>query len=348
MDKDAQKRAEEQILNYSKKIDFYTSEYTLEILAQKVSKEEYTVPEYQREFTWDATRKSKFIESLLIGLPVPFVFFWQNDETGKLEIVDGSQRLRTVAEYLENNLALSGLERLDLLNNTRFFDLPLSRQRKVLNKSIRGIILSDDTDIEARIDLFERINTGSKVANPAEVRRGALRGPFMSFLNTLSENPLFNKLAPVSTKQKNEREREELISRFFAYSDGLDDYRDDVSAFIFRYIKRMNSEFATNPNLKDQYSDRFNETLEFVSKSFEHGFRKTPKAKTTPRARFEAIFIGSYLALKQDPNLVVSKEDVTKILVSDGFIGEIRSDGANAIRRLQGRINYVRNALLGL
>ncbi len=346
MDKELIKRAEVQLQAYSKKIDFYTSEYTVEILAKKVKNGEFTIPTYQREFTWDEPRKCKFIESLLIGLPIPFVFFWMNDKTGELEIVDGSQRLRTLEEYLDNGLKLKGLERLGLLNNSIFSDLPLSRQRKVLNKSIRGIILSEDTDLEARIDLFERINTGSKVANPAEVRRGALRGSFMDFITQVAENEQFLKLAPVSKKQKNERESEELAARFFAYSDGLEGYKDDVSPFIFRYIKKMNEQFDENPNLVQIYNTRFERMLEFVETSFTLGFRKTPASKTTPRARFESIAIGSDQALQDNHQLKISKDNTDAILMSEGFRKVIRSDGANAIRSLRGRIDFIKLALL--
>ncbi|WP_418139183.1 DUF262 domain-containing protein [Oceanimonas smirnovii] len=341
-----QRSAEDQILEYSKKIDFYTSEYTVEILAQKIASGEYTVPAYQREFTWDDPRKSKFIESLVIGLPIPFVFFWQNDETGELEIVDGSQRLRTIEEYLNNRLVLNGLDRLDSLNDSRFNDLPLSRQRKIKNKSIRGIVLSENTDIESRIDLFERINTGSKVANSAEVRRGVLQGSFMNFIIKNANNEVFRRLAPVSDKQEKEREPEELVARFFAYSDGLDDYKDDVSPFIFRYIKKMNCVFEEQPKLEDEYNNRFEMMLRFIDSSFELGFRKTVGSKTTPRARFEAISVGSYLALKEKPDLKMTKELTSEILGSNEFKAEIRSDGANSIRRLEGRINFIRNALL--
>lgn len=340
------KAAEQQLQGYSKKIDFYTSEYTVEILAKKVAEQEYTVPDYQREFTWDELRKSKFIESILIGLPIPFVFFWTNDDTGKLEIVDGSQRLRTIEEYLGGRLALQGLERLDLLNGTTFNDLPLSRRRKILNISIRGIILSENTDMEARVDLFERINTGSKVANPAEVRRGALRGKFMDFVNRLAIHELFVKLAPISAKQKKEREAEELVARFFAYSDGLDGYKDDVSPFIFRYIKKMNDAFDKTPSLEAQYEQRFQRMIEFVDKSFELGFRKTLGAKTTPRARYEAIALGSHFALEEKPDLNVNIQKTTSILDRPDFKKEVSSDGANAKRKLNGRINYMRDALL--
>lgn len=346
MNKDFQNESEKQILDYSKKIDFYTSEYTVEILAQKMADEEYTIPEYQREFTWDEPRKSKFIESLIIGLPIPFLFFWMNDVTGKLEIVDGSQRLRTIEEYLNGRHRLDKLERLTYLNKSLFTDLPLSRRRKILNKSIRGIILSEDTDIESRVDLFERINTGSKVANSAEIRRGALQGLFMTFLVKISKNEDFNRLAPVSSKQNKERESEELAARFFAYSDGLDDYKDDVSPFIFRYIKKMNDAFLNNPDLEKEYNERFKNMLQFVDNSYELGFRKTPGSRTTPRARFESIAVGSYLALQKRPDLVVTKKSTTDILESDAFKKEIRSDGANAMKRLAGRINFIRDALL--
>ena len=340
------KQAELQLQSYSKKIDFYTSEYTTEILAKKIAENEYTVPDYQREYTWENSRKSKFIESILIGLPIPFVFFWMNGETGKLEIVDGSQRLRTLEEYLGGRLVLEGLERLDLLNGTTFDDLPLSRRRKILNISIRGIILSENTDMEARVDLFERINTGSKVANPAEVRRGALRGKFMDFVNRLAMDELFLKLAPVSSKQKKEREIEELVTRFFAYSDGLDGYKDDVSPFIFRYIKQMNEKFEDNPQLEFEYEQRFHRMVEFVNKSFELGFRKTLNSKTTPRTRYESIALGSHFALEENANLSIDFKTTNLILDREDFKKEISSDGANARRKLIGRIEYMRDALL--
>jgi hypothetical protein len=346
VDQETLKAAELQLQSYSKKIDFYTSEYTIEILAKKVAEKEYTVPDYQRAFTWEGPRKSKFIESILMGLPIPFVFFWMNDETGKLEIVDGSQRLRTIEEYLSGNLVLEDLKRLDLLNGTTFNDLPLSRRRKILNISIRGIILSDNTDIEARVDLFERINTGSKVANPAEVRRGALRGDFMDFVNRLAMNELFVKLAPITAKQKKEREAEELVARFFAYSDGLEGYKDDVSPFIFRYIKKMNDEFSQNPNLENEYEQRFIRMIKFVDESFELGFRKSSGAKTTPRTRYESIALGSHFALEKNPNLSVTTQKTTSILDRDEFKKEVSSDGANAKRKLTGRVDYMRDALL--
>jgi hypothetical protein len=162
--------AEIQIVEQSKRIEFYLVEYTIELLAKKMNEGDFYVPDYQREDTWEHMRKSRFIESILMGLPIPFLVFWERQDDGKLEIVDGSQRLRTVEQFVLGGLKLGDLETLSLLSGFRFQDLPQSRQRKAKNKSIRGIILNEHADEKARFDLFERINTGSKIANKAEVR----------------------------------------------------------------------------------------------------------------------------------------------------------------------------------
>jgi len=145
------------------------------------------------------------------------------------------------------NLRLGELQSLTALSGFKFSDLPESRQRKINNRSIRGIVLNEHADEQARFDMFERINTGSKIANMAEVRRGALAGPFMDLIIELSVLPKFVALAPVSKKDLSEREHEELVARFFAYSDGLVGYKDRPSEFIFNYVKKMNVEAANDP-----------------------------------------------------------------------------------------------------
>lgn len=341
------KSAEEQIVHQSKRIEFYLTEYTVEILALKMSNGDFEVPSYQRDFTWEDERKSRFIESVLMGLPIPFLFFWENPITGKLEIVDGSQRLRTIEEFVLGNFALGDLQELSLLAGFRFKDLLESRQRKLKNRSIRGIVLSEHTDEQSRFDLFERINTGSKIANKAEVRRGALGGLFQDLVVSLAQDKLFIHLAPVSKQQEKEREREELVTRFFAYGDGLENYRDRVSAFLYNYTKIMNKHFRENPEEIEVYRQRFNKTMEFVSRNFTWGFRRTKTGKITPRARFEAIAIGSYNAIQQQPDIANSSFNVDKWLSSDEFKEVTGADGANAIGRLKARINFVRDKLLG-
>ncbi|WP_298443435.1 DUF262 domain-containing protein [Ferrimicrobium sp.] len=340
--------AEEQIVQQSKRIDFFLTEYSVELLAQKIHDEEYVVPVYQREYTWEDRRKSRFIESLLMGLPIPFIFFWEMPD-GRLEIVDGSQRLRTIEEFIHGDLELGELDPLTHLSGFRFSDLPASRQRKIKNRSVRGIVLNEHADEAARFDMFERINTGSKIANHAEIRRGALAGPFLDVVSELANSPLLIQLAPMQLKAKKERGYEELVTRLFAYGDGLETYRDRPSDFLFSYSKKMNEAFAADPTLADKYRQRFFAVLEFISQNFPFGFRKTEKSKATPRSRFEAIAIGVDGALAEQPKLAdcsASEVGVTSWINEPEFLDITSSDGANAVARLHGRIDYVKNKLV--
>ena len=156
--------AEEQIVEQSKRIEFFNTEYSVELLCDKMSRDDFVIPSYQREFTWEDERKSRFIESVVMGLPIPFLFFWEMPD-GKLEVVDGSQRLRTIHEFVDGEFKLGKLDVLDQLSGFTFKELPDSRQRKIKNRSIRGIVLNEHADKDARFDMFERINTGSKAAN---------------------------------------------------------------------------------------------------------------------------------------------------------------------------------------
>lgn len=338
--------AEAQIVEQTRRIDFYLTEYSVEILASKMRAGEYEVPAYQREFTWENERKSRFIESIIMGLPIPFLFFWERPDTGRLEIVDGSQRLRTIEQFIHSGFRLGELEGLPLLSGFRFEDLPESRQRKIRNRSIRGIILNELADEQARFDMFERINTGSKIANKAEVRRGVLAGPFMSMVIGLASEAPFVEMTPMSPKQVKEREREELVTRFFAYGDGLDGYRDRPAEFLFDYTKALNVRFAEDDALEAAYRDRFHATMDEVARIFPYGFRRNGTGKATPRTRFEALALGTYLAMQDRPAMTQQAIDPLPWLEGDEFTGVIGADGANAIARLRLRMSYVKDRLV--
>lgn len=163
---DINEQIELQIEEEKKSVDYDTREFTIEIVVDKYLKNleqndnEIFVPDYQREFTWDEQRQSKFIESIVLGLPVPLIFLAENDK-GRLEIVDGSQRIRTLAAFLSDELMLCDLKKLTNLNGFCFSRLSLGRQRKIKNSALRAIVLRDNTTEEIKNDIFERINRGS-------------------------------------------------------------------------------------------------------------------------------------------------------------------------------------------
>lgn len=341
-------RAEKQIVEQSKRIEFYLTDYSVELLALKMERKEFLIPKYQRDDTWEDERKSRFIESLLMGLPIPFLFFWERSD-GRLEIVDGSQRLRTIQQFLGNKIQVGELTELTELEGLRFGDLPTSRQRKIENRSIRGIILNEHADEQARFDLFERINTGSKIANKAEVRRGALSGPFLDLVIKLANDELFMKLAPVPKRSVSLRKREEMVTRFFAYSNGylneFKGYKDRPAEYLFEYAQSTN-EKCKDRKIVTQMKRQFSETMKFVEKTFPFGFRKTARATETHYTRFESLAVGSYLAILKAPELKKTPPDVSNWINSKEFKDYSKSGGANAKSRLRDRVEFVRDKLI--
>lgn len=109
----------------------------------------------------------------------------------------------------------------------------------------------------------------------------------------------------------------------------------------------MNAQFQQNPADVDVYRQRFLDTMDFVSRTFPWGFRRAATGTATPRARFEAIAIGSYLALQERPDLAVQTLTVAGWLNSEDFANVTGSDGANAIGRPRRRIFFIRDHLLG-
>ena len=164
--------AEEQIDEIKQKIDYYTTEYTIEFIVDKYLEQddgglsEIYIPEFHRNLRWDIDDRSRFIESLILGVPIAAIIVAEIKETGRLEIVDGSQRVRTVVAFMTNQLQLSNLETLDSLNGSYFKDLAPSRQRKFKNTSLRMIVISDKADEKVRNDIFYRINTSNLTPTP--------------------------------------------------------------------------------------------------------------------------------------------------------------------------------------
>jgi hypothetical protein len=109
----------------------------------------------------------------------------------------------------------------------------------------------------------------------------------------------------------------------------------------------MNEQLEKKPSDITLYRERFNQTMLFIERVFPLGFRKTRTASETHSNRFEAMAIGTWLALAQKPQLAGKTPDVSAWLTSDEFIRLTKSGGSNAIALLSGRINYVRDELLG-
>lgn len=346
-------RAERDIEQLELSIKFIVTDYTAEFLVEKIRQEEYFIPGYQREFVWKPKAQSRFIESVLIGLPIPFLFLWQADD-GRLEIVDGSQRLRTLQRFMDSELRLSDLQLLESLEGFYFENLTRSRQRKFGSRVIRGIVLDNSVGEATRTEMFNRINTGGTKANEAEVRRGALPGPMSDLVKRAADHPLLVELTPISDHLIAGREREELAVRFFTFLDRAEiegnsvvfpGWQDRPREYIYAFVKNANARGLEDPGYIDQLWAEFEQMLSFVKENFPNGFRKAAQATQVPRVRFEAISVGSGLALRERPNAL--NTDVVPWIDGKDFQDITTSDAANVRSKLQGRVGYVFDKLVG-
>ena len=325
-------------------VDYDTKEYPVEVLVQKYNKNiedeenELFVPNYQRDFVWSEKRQSKFIESVLVGLPIPYIFVADNE--GRMEIVDGSQRIRTLVAFSLDELILSDLEKLSEFNRLKYSDLPLKEQRRFNRKTIRMIELTEKATEEIRRDIFERINTGSDELSAMEKRKGIFSGEFYKFLAICASDELFNKLCPISEKKKKREEGAELILRFFAYSGNYLNFGHSVVDFLSDYMTEMNK--SSSYEKEEKY---FKEMLIYAERLLKNGFRRIPNAKTTPRVRFETLSVGIRLALQENKSLTIPND--LSWLESDIFMKHTRSDASNSRPKVKDRIEYVRDILLG-
>ncbi len=151
-----------------------------------------------------------------------------------------------------NDLQLKNLKKLPLLNGFRYSDLPSLQQNKLKTKPLCMIVLEDKTSLEIRQEMRKRINRSAIKVKAPEVRRFALGGPFMEFVKKCAEHELFNELCPIGESTKKRREDEELVLRFFAYSDQYKSFKHDVEKFLNKFVqdnkdkfdeKRMSEEF---------------------------------------------------------------------------------------------------------
>ena len=336
----------EQIRDKKKDVRFSTREYVAEYLINKFNADEFYIPlDYQRNFVWTDDDCSYFIESVLIGLPIPYMFF-ADAEDGRTEIVDGAQRMNALASFARDDLALRNLDILTTVNGKTYSELPKEVQRRFDNASFRVVYLEEETSFAVRQEIFRRINSSGKQLKSQEIRRGSMGGDFTKLVSELSKNSLFMKLAPLSETARNHFDDMELVTRFFAYADGYPDfegYKDRVASYLDQYTERMNNELAESPDKRDELVSRFNKMLKYVEKCLgNRGFKKTPTGKSTPHARFEAIAVGVAVALSEDKDL--SPKDMSWV---DGeeFQILVRSDSANVKAKLKARIDFVANKL---
>ncbi|MEG4445644.1 DUF262 domain-containing protein [Microcoleus sp. AT9_B5] len=295
------------IFRYS--ITSYGADYTLDSLVRRIQDGSIYVPSFQRAYVWKINDASRFIESLLLGLPVPGIFLSKEQDTHKLLVIDGLQRLRTLQYFYEGifeptkrEFALKNVQ--SKLEGATYKSLPSEYRRSLDDSILHATIVKQDEpsdDNSSIYYIFERLNTGGKILTSQEIRACIYHGEFKDLLKELNEN---NSWRDIFGKYDSRMRDEELILRFLALYFNGDNYHKPMKEFLNQF---MGKNQRLNLHSQPQIRQAFEQTIEVIHQSL--GERAFKPKKLINAAVFDAVMIGIARRLEQGK---IDKSDTLK------------------------------------
>jgi hypothetical protein len=250
-------------------------DWTVETLVSQMRKNRIDLsPSFQRRNAWLDNRKSKLIESICLGFPIPqIVLAEKRGATGAYLVLDGKQRLLALRQFFASDddrdagftpLKLERLEVLPELNGMYFSDLEKARPdlaAQVENHDMRTVVLSDWNSEAMLLSLFLRLNTGSVPLSPQELRQALIPGAFLRWLDeTSGDMPALRALLG-NTHPDRRMADAELLLRHLSFAGSPLEYRGNLKGFLDETSKIFNSEWEMRRSATESAADDFNEGL---------------------------------------------------------------------------------------
>ncbi len=320
-------------------------------------------PDFQRQFVWDVQKSSQLMESAILGIPLPVVYF-SEEGGGIISVIDGQQRLTAFFSFIDGKLPngkdfkLSGLKIFKDCNKKKFSELPEQYQEKISECKIRTITFKPDSDEDLKFEIFERLNSGSVKLNDQELRNCIYRGPYNDLLRELSKDKDYKKIMGYS----NPHERMidvEYVLRFASF----------VNQTYLKYNspmkKFMNKEMEQRKNISKEDSGKlklaFKRSVSIIYallgknafRRFIKGDEDNPSGRWGPTTLNASLFdILMWSFADKDKNLVMKnldsiKEELIKLMHDQKFIADI-TIATSANNRVQGRFDAWRMVLDGI
>lgn len=308
-------------------ISSFGADYTVDGLIKRLEKKQIIVPQFQRRYVWDIKKASRFIESLIIGLPVPGIFLSRDaiedgnpsnvasGATAPHLIIDGQQRLLSLQQFYkgvfgEKKFRLTGV--CDELNGKSYDELSPDDQGRLDDAIIHATIIkqeSPDKDNSSIYMVFERLNTGGMLLQPQEIRACIYHGEFNNLLNELIQVPAWRSLF----KKENPRMKEqEMILRFFALYYTHTDYKKGLKHLL-------NSFMYKNKNLqlynKEFLSTLFTKSINLIVEA--KGNEAFRRGTAVNAALFDSMMIGVAKRLQESEMTVEECREKYDALMTD-------------------------------
>lgn len=225
----------------------------------KISKEQYSIfelkrmleetktiiidPEFQRNFVWKLSQERELIESVLMGIPLPVVYMFE-EKDGKKQVVDGRQRITSITRFLNNKFSIEDLKMTPKFNGKKFKDLEPIYQGKIERYQIHAYVIEPPTSERVKYDIFDRVNRGGTTLNNQEMRNALYLGKATKLLKKLSTTDEFKKATGSSIKSDRMKDQY-IILRFLAFylqktKQFKIEYKSDIDDFLAEAMKFIN------------------------------------------------------------------------------------------------------------
>ena len=309
----------------------------------------FLAPDFQRDFVWEPSKQSKLMESCIMRIPLPVLYVAEAPD-GRILVVDGLQRLTTFVRFLGNKLALTGLGRGHPLDGKRFSDLPIHLQERVEDTQLTLYILDKDAPQRARLDIFERVNSGA-ILTRQQMRNAIYNGPGTRWLSDMAKEKSFLTATGRSLNAKTMRDRE-AINRFAGFCLlGWKSYvNGDMDEFLAQTLERLNAE---DDEVRCELEKAFIRSMHNNYELFgNHAFRRSLAKGRRKRSIINiSLFDVFSWAFTKIPYNVIN-EDGGRIaqlvvdLVMDPFFEEAVTYSTNSTTQIKERFGMVEQALV--
>lgn len=333
-----------------------------ELLNLHKSNEIIIQPEYQRLFRWSNEQRSRLIESILLGLPIPPIFLIEND-TGVLELIDGLQRTSSVLQFLDHDsidqpeLVLVGCDFIKELNGLTFNQIDISLRLKIKRTPIRATIINKTGSSFVKYELFKRLNTGGSMLSAQEIRNCSSRmveggAEFYGVLQRLAQSAAFKQtISRLPETMVEQRADEELVLRYFALIASIDTFKGNIEDWLDGFMERILFRHIDFDRLN--VIEKFQHTFNVIADKFNDGAFTRFNERGEPTGRLAPAYFEAVCAAVTSNLDDVQRTDATTLVnrLRAAFDSEefkaATGPGANTIPKLHQRIRVVSKYLVG-
>lgn len=326
-------------------ITSFGADYDVEGLVRRLQRGDIFIPSFQRNYVWNQSLASRFIESLLLGLPIPGIFLAREAESNKLIVIDGQQRLKTLQFFYDGFFKpkqdddvkkIFKLQKVQPQFEGCAYNTLAERDRVTLNDSIIHATIikqvSPEDDDTSLYHIFQRLNSGAIALGPQEMRTAVYHGDLIDLIKHLNGNSYWRS---IFGQENNRLKDQEFVLRFLALYFYGEQYERPMGEFLTKFAKKYQ---RANTSFLAKAEQVFSETIRLAHQSL-NGKAFRPD-RVLNAALFDAVMVGLAHRITKGAvtDLAAIKMAYDTLLLDKEFVDLISqhtSDDSNVERRLQ-------------